>query len=214
MIKPFWLLISLKSITQITNNTIQQVTGVAERAKETLNQLKAQSINQINLTTTQAIDQLTETANHAQASFNQTIDNTAQLNDTAQKALQQAIVTSLNHWLSAHPLLAWLIAHPFSALILLFLLWFLLGGLLAAIAHLSKNFWLTTLKFPVKVSQWLFRLSVRNFPKEVKGNKTMPPLSINDQEQRLLSITNRLQELKQEQENLWQEMRLILSKSP
>ena len=205
---------NFKTVTQITNNTIQQVTGVAEKAKETLNQLKAQSIDQINLTTTQAIDQLTETSNKAQASLNQTIHNTTQLNDTAQKALQQAIITSVNNWLETHPLLAWLIAHPISTLILLFLLCFLLGVLLVAIAQLTTHFWLTTLRFPLKVSGWLVPKMSQTFSNQVKGNKTKTPSPINDQQQRLLSITARLEELKREQEDLWQEMRLILSESP
>lgn len=205
---------NFKPLTQITNNTIQQVTGVADKAKETLNQLKAQSIDQINLTTTQAIDELTETANKAQASLNQTIHNTTQLNDTAQKALQQAIFTSVNNWLETHPLLAWLIAHPISTLILLFLLCFLLGILLVAIAQLTTHFWLTTLRSPLKLSGWLLPKIGQTFSKQVKINKNQTSSSLNDQKQRLLLITTRLEELKLEQEDLWQEMRLILSESP
>ncbi len=215
-----------KTLTETGNSAINKITGVAEQAKDALTKVTDQSINQVNVATSQAIDKsinqvnvatsqaidkLTETADKAQASLNETLQSAEKLSNTAVEALQKAIAASLTNWLEAHPILAWLIAHPLFTLVLLLLLWLLLGGLFRAIARLTEQVWLSVFHSPLKLGQWLMGIVPQPFIRAFNLRTANPSSNPNDKEKRLSSILSRLEEIKQEQNELWQEMTAILA---
>lgn len=203
-----------QTLTETGNSAINKITGVAEKAKDSLTKITDQSIEQLNVTTSQAIDKLTETADKAQTSLNETIQNAEKITNTAVEASQQAIAASFANWLDAHPILAWLIAHPILTLVLLLLLWLLLGGLFRAIARLTEQVWLSAFQSPIKLGQWLLGRVPQPFLSSFNLRTANPSSNSNDKEQRLSSILSRLEEIKQEQEELWKEIITILGLKP
>lgn len=200
-----------KTLTETGNSAINKITGVAEQAKDTLTKVTDQSIDQVNVATSQAIDKLTETAEKAQASLNDTLQSAEKFSNTAVEALQQAISASFANWLKAHPILAWLITHPLLTLALFLLLWLLLGGLFRAIARLTEQVWLSLFQSPLKLGQWLIGRVPQPLIRAFNLGTANPLSNPNDKEERLSSILSRLEEIKQEQDELWQEMTTILA---
>ena len=102
-------------------------------------------------------------------------------------------------------------AHPLLALIIFVLLWLLLGGLFRALQSLSERAWLIVLGFPIKLFQWSLRKVPQTLTSSVNLAFTESELNAKDKEKRLLSILSQLQEIKKEQEKLWEEMTTILA---
>lgn len=185
-----------KTITETGNSAISQISKVAEKAKEA---------------TSQAIDTAIGTVEKTKDSFNETWQGSEKLSNSAVNALQKAIATSFENWLEAHPILAWLGAHPLLALIIFVLLWLLLGGLFRALQSLSERAWLIVLGFPIKLFQWSLRKVPQTLSSSVNLALTESELNAKDKEKRLLSILSQLEEIKKEQEKLWEEMTTILA---
>jgi hypothetical protein len=122
--------------------------------------------------------------------------------------IQESLNNSAQNWLLGHPFLNWLVEHPFASLLLLLLLWFLLGGLLRAISNLSERIWLGLLQSPLNLS----RVILAKFRPDHLLNLGLfyPAFSTTEKQKRLSYIVKRLEELKQEQDELWQEMTKIL----
>jgi len=128
--------------------------------------------------------------------------------NTIVEPLQQLITTSVQTWLKEHPVLAWLFDHPLGTLLLFILLWLLLGGLLKAISSLTERVWVTLLQSPLKLTQWLVGKVSKNL--SIPLNFAIVASPPETKEKRLSYIVNRLEELKKEQDELWQEMTKIL----
>jgi hypothetical protein len=125
--------------------------------------------------------------------------------------LTSSILAPIQAWLLAHPMWHWLLTHPVWLLGLVLLFLFLLVGLLGAIAQLTEAVWLTILQFPFKLAQWVF-VGVLMLVKLPFRSKLIasPQPSINPDE-RLTLILNRLEALRQEQDELFDEVRSILA---
>ncbi len=126
--------------------------------------------------------------------------------DSVQKALSAPFQT----WLAQRPLAFWLASHPLWLLAAVLLAIFLFAGLLRAVAGLTERFWLALLKLPVWLVQgiwWSGLLLLRPFFPAVQP----PPAS------RLSEVMQRLEALRQEENELMQELQSLLSaqaKSP
>lgn len=75
--------------------------------------------------------------------------------NTATSGLTQSIVSPLQTWLAAHPLVEWWVVHPVWALGLLVAAIALLVGLFGAIGRLTENVWITAFKALFKLLQWV-----------------------------------------------------------
>lgn len=205
---------SQTELTQITNRVtenlaqaINQAVGKLERLTETTNG----AINNVNTVTNMALKTVTETADRATASLNATIEKAEHLSESLVDQLQTAIIISLQNWLEAHPILSWMITHPLYALGLLLLFLILFWGLLKIIGRFSEQFWLSVLQLPLKLFQWLLRVFFRAFK-----NHTDSAIVINqkssgyNKQERLAYILKRLEEIRQEQEELLKEMQAII----
>ncbi|HEY9663240.1 MAG TPA: hypothetical protein V6C65_32745, partial [Allocoleopsis sp.] len=104
----------------------------------------------------------------------------------------------------------WFVSNPFWLLIAMLAALFLLSGLLRAIAGLTEKLWLTLLKLPFILVQTVWRSSLflllRPFEKSTVASLTASPAP-----DRLTEILNRLEALRQEQDELLQEVRLLLT---
>jgi len=122
----------------------------------------------------------------------------------------ESIENTLQNFLKGHPILNWLISHPLASIIMVPVIWFLLGGLLKAIAELSEKFWIAFLGFPIKLGRLLLIKIRKIFRIPNKSGIDLAVVQVKDEETRLANIVKRLAELKKEQDHLWQEMTNIL----
>jgi hypothetical protein len=131
--------------------------------------------------------------------------------------LLEPLLTPLRDWLAVHPFWHWLLTHPLWLLGVIVLVLFLFAGLLGAIARLTEAVWLAVLQAPVRLVQLLFigvaKLVQMPFTPRVTTATLDQPVSQSDSQERLTSILNRLDVLRQEQEELMQEVRSILAGS-
>jgi hypothetical protein len=121
-------------------------------------------------------------------------------------AVQNAIATMIKNWMDGHPFWAWLVSHPFWSLGLVFVVLVLLRGLLGAIAHFVEQVWVAILRSPLELSKWLLGLGAKSFQSLAIAEKREGDAK----QQRLTEIVNRLEMLKQEQNELLQEVKTLL----
>jgi hypothetical protein len=141
--------------------------------------------------------------------------------------LLEPILTPLQEWLAVHPVWNWLLTHPLWLLGVLVLVVFLVAGLLGAIARLTEAVWLAILQAPLRLVQLLFvgvvkLLKMPFAPRiisttagqpvhQIADPPISPTLNQPDAQERLTTILDRLDSLRQEQEELIQEVRSILA---
>jgi hypothetical protein len=107
-------------------------------------------------------------------------------------------------WLEQHPILSWLASHPLWLLAIILLTLFLLSGLLRAVASLTEQFWLLLLRLPILMVQWVWQGSLLLLrPIRPKAEPSAP--------NRLAELLERLETLRQEEEDLMQEIKSLLS---
>ena len=140
------------------------------------------------------------------------LSQTERLNDSMVEAFQRTIVTSFQSWLEKYPIASWLIEHPLWILCIFLLLLLLFGGLLRVIGRLTEETWLIILQFPFRLAQWLVNLMYKAFTNAFTTSKaTNLNFGKNDKQEQLMCILLRLEEIKQEQEELIKEMKAILN---
>jgi hypothetical protein len=136
--------------------------------------------------------------------------------------LLEPILAPLQGWLVVHPVWNWLLTHPLWLLGLMVLVLFLFAGLLGAIARLTEAVWLAILQAPLRLVQLLFvgvaKLLKMPFIPRVTSTTVNQPvdpvLSPTNSQERLRNILDRLDHLRQEQDELIQEVRSILATQP
>ena len=110
-------------------------------------------------------------------------------------------------WLEQHWLLSWLISHPLWLLAAALLILFLLAGLLRAVASLTEQFWLTLIRLPVLLVQGIWQGTLLLWrPFSSKTERSQPS--------RLAEVLDRLETLRQEEDELMQEMKSLISALP
>lgn len=121
-----------------------------------------------------------------------------------QGGLQGTLTQPMADWLQAHPLLAWGIDHPLWTLAGLFVVLLLLSGLLQAIARFTEQIWIWILRSPVLLIQWLVAIGLRWMQRKPAAPIATP------KQQRLTVILQKLEAMRQEQEELLKEVRALL----
>lgn len=207
------------SATAKITQTTEEVTGKLIKASnealikiDNLTETTSQVVDHVNSVTDQAVVTVTETAEKAKASLDETLQRAEQLNNSVTNTVQRAVADSITNWLEAHPILAWMFAHPlFTAIIIILLLWFFLG-LLNAIAQLSQQIWLVILRSPFEISQQLVgRIAKAISPVTNSVGVKLPRVDRDDGQERFTYVLSRLESIKQEQEQLIEEMQVIVS---
>lgn len=123
--------------------------------------------------------------------------------------LTDQFLQPLQAWLDVHPFWNWLLIHPLWLFCFIVLSLFLFAGLLGAVARLTEAIWLAVLQAPVRLAQLLFTglIALLKLPFTPK----LTPTPATPPQERLDTILNRLEALRQEQDALLQEARSILS---
>jgi hypothetical protein len=120
--------------------------------------------------------------------------------------LQDSIANSLDQWAETHPFRGWFLHHPGWTIVFGIVCIFLFWGLLNATTRITEKFWLLLLQLPIKLSQWILRISPGFIKKVVSIGTTKP-----DPNQQLKEAIDRLEELKAEQEQIIKQIKTILA---
>ena len=143
------------------------------------------------------------------------------LSDGIVNSILNALVSPFQDWLSQHPQVSWLLANPGWLLVVIFVVAFLLLGLLQAVASLTEKFWLGLLKLPILLMGWIWQAGTfllrRPFATQPKAMRSSLMVQSHPasaaSSNRLTEVLNRLEVLQREQDELMQEVRLLLAEN-
>ncbi|MGI2908388.1 hypothetical protein [Tolypothrix sp. VBCCA 56010] len=176
-----------------------------------------------------AIDSVTTTVEQAKSSLEQSWQNADQIKNTTSRAVEVAIASSMNDWLTQHPaifrivqILAWASNHPIISLVILLLVIAIASSIIKAIVRLIETASWSILQVPFKLLFALIKVSFFSFtkvgniaikkltsPQPVKNLPALPPATSpeihKDKQQRLAEISMRLEAIQIEQKQLLQE---------
>jgi len=127
--------------------------------------------------------------------------------------LTDQVLQPVQDWLTLHPFWNWLLIHPVWLLGVVVLVLFLFAGLMGAIARLTEAIWLALLQAPIRLAQLLFIGVAKLLQLPFTAKPKVSPASQPNSQERLTAILNRLENLRQEQDELLQEVRSILGET-
>ncbi|MDZ7956949.1 MAG: hypothetical protein RMY34_03415 [Aulosira sp. DedQUE10] len=204
------------------DDSVNSLTNSAQQAGQSLKQTANQA-------TDSAIDTVTTTWEQAKGSVEQSLQTAEQVKSTTSTAVQTAIASSMNDWLTQHPaifrlvqILSWAANHPIISCIMLVFLLALVWSIIRAIMRLIETASWSILRVPVQLLQGLIKVSFISLGtfgsfafKKVTGvqstDKISALLPINSEviyqnkQQRLAEISSRLEAIQKEQQELLQE---------
>ncbi|MBD2489620.1 hypothetical protein [Aulosira sp. FACHB-615] len=172
----------------------------------------------------------TTTLEQAKSSIGQGLQTADQFKNTTSGAVERAIASSINDWLTQHPTmlrllhaLNWAANHPIISIIIILLSLALLFGLVNAVIRLFTTASFSLLQAPLKLLQALIKFIFLSIAKLTgfTWNKISHHQAIDnintiqtpypDKQQRLVEISSRLETLQQEQKQLLQEAAEIIA---
>ncbi|ARV60924.1 hypothetical protein BZZ01_21950 [Nostocales cyanobacterium HT-58-2] len=212
------------------NQSVNSLTQSAQQMGESWKQTATQA-------TSQAVDTITTNFGQAKASVEQTLQSAEEVKNTTSTAVQTAISSSIGHWFEQHStlmrlvqILNWAANHPIISLVILVFALALVWTLIRAIGRIIESASLSLLRVPFKLLQGFLKASFLLFTKvsslavkqltdtKTKTTDNIPtflpvvsPQIHNHQQQRLVEISTRLEEIQQEQNQLLQEAAAILA---
>jgi hypothetical protein len=186
---------AVKTLTEASNQAASVVKETTNKATGALNEATNISVHKINDATTS----ISEAADKTKLALDDTLHKAEQLSSAIANSVQEVILTSVKMWMVEHPAIAWIVNHPLLAIILILFIFLVFWNLLNAIIKIIPQIFLFILKIPFISAFKIFQ----NIPL-IKSNNL-------DIQERLPTILIRLEELRQEQDNLMREMKEILT---
>jgi hypothetical protein len=177
----------------------------------------------------------TTTVEQAKSSLEQSWQTADQIKNTTSRAVESAIASSMNDWITQHPaifrivqVLAWGSNHPIISLVILLFTIAIASSIIKAIVRLIETASWSILQVPFKLLFALIKVSfvsltkVSNIalkkltsPQPVNNLPALPPAIsqpiYKDKQQRLAEITLRLEAIQIEQKQLLQEATELLA---
>jgi len=226
-------------VTDATNKTFSTVAETAQQTKISVTETAGNVVNAANEATTQMLSNLEKKGENGRAFLGDTLQTAENLNNSISTKLENAISTVINHqidavkvWIEAHPALSWAtkallwgVNHPIFSLIILVVSIFILIQFIKASGRFVEQVFLSTLKAPFKFGQFLFSLRHKSLSKlrdtEFKSkqhedkvlalNPSISSSISHEHKERLVKILARMDAIKQEQNELLQEITAILA---
>jgi hypothetical protein len=149
---------------------------------------------------------LTETVEKTKASLSGIAQAPGQLGNAAVEGTQKAVEGMIHTWMKNHPVWAWFASHPLISVGVVLVAFFLLRGLIGAIAHFVEQLWIVILRLPMKLLNWLLNSSLGTLRKSAEPS--LPQRS--SQQQELAMILDRLEAIQLEQDELLKQVKTIL----
>ncbi|MEH2067300.1 MAG: hypothetical protein V7K47_03870 [Nostoc sp.] len=207
-------------------NLSEEVLQRLQTAKDIVQQARQSLQNTAATTTDRAINKVTTTLEQAKGSLEQSWQTAEQLKSTTSGAVQTAINSSINDWLTQHPvvfrlvqILSWAANHPIISLVILVFALALFWSIIRAIVRVIETASWSLLKVPVNLLLALVKVSfvsltqVGSFAvQRITLTKTIDNLPVllpenfqTNKQQRLVEISTRLAAIQNEQQELLQE---------
>jgi len=173
---------------------------------------------------------VTQATEKAQASLQNSIDQAENISGAASDAIQSAIDAIVKNWMDSHPAIFWLVSHPLIGLAMLLLFILIILGLFQALGSFFAEGWLSILQIPGKFIQGVFSVgsksvsnlggvAVNSLVSRNPGLHNNSALQLSgvesnslESQERLANILTRLEAIRQEQNQLLQEVSAILGK--
>lgn len=198
-------------LTGTTNKAISAVAETTEKTKGTLTEAAREAVDKVTSAKAQAIGSVTETAEQAKSSINEMVQRTDSFTSDLTDAIQAELSHTIHSWVAEHPLIYWALHHPLQILGMVLLVIFMLRGLFKLIDQLIVDAWLSTFKYPFKLSSLLLGgLTKNNFGKASSDLEKSLKLESHAQQVQLAEILQRLEVMTQEQNQLLQKVTTIL----
>ncbi|MEH1818852.1 MAG: hypothetical protein V7L31_07085 [Nostoc sp.] len=206
----------------LPNGVLQRLQNVKDFVGGSVNSLNnsVQRVGEsLSTTTDRTIDTLT-------TSLEQTWQTAEQFKSTTSGAVKGAIASSTNDWLTQHPIffklvqiLGWATNHPIISIVVLLFAIAFIWSIIKAIVRLIETASWSILQVPLKLLQALIKVSFLSLAKfgsftfqQITGTKqadnipALPPESFQpNKQQRLVEISQRLEAIQKEQNELLQE---------
>ncbi|MBD2441407.1 hypothetical protein [Nostoc sp. FACHB-110] len=212
---------SWQNVKDFVNQGVNSVSNSAQQVGQSWQETAASKTNQ-------AIDVVTTNLEQAKSSLEQ-------FKHTTSGAMETAIASSINDWLTQHPamsrllqILNWAAIHPVISLVILLFSLAILWSIINAIIRLFTTASFSLLQAPFKlllsliqfsflflhnVARLAFQKATNYQPKDSISNLSPNHIQpfYRDKEQRLTEISYRLEEINQEQKKLLQEAAQLMS---
>ncbi|MEH2113868.1 hypothetical protein [Nostoc sp.] len=203
---------SLQNVKDFVGGRVNYLSNSAQQVGESL---KARATT----TTDRAINTVT-------TSLEQTWQTADKFKSTTSGAVKDVMASSVSDWLTQHPIffrlvqiLGWATNHPIISIVVLLFAIALLWNIIKAIVHLIETASWSILQVPLKLLQALIKVSFLSLAKfgsfifqQITGAKqrdkipALPPESFQpNKQQRLTEISQRLEAIQKEQNELLQE---------
>jgi predicted transcriptional regulator len=206
------------------NSLAESVQQVKESLQETASQA-----------TDQAINTVTTTLGNAKTSVEETFQTAGQIQNNTSTAIQTVITSSVNDWFTEHPaifqivkILGWAVNHPIISFIILIFALAILWNIIKLIGRLIELASLSILRVPLRIIQNLIKfiffsfttiggLAIKKFLFKKKADNivalqaTNSPPVIQDKQQRIAEITQKLDAIQREQNLLLQEVAELMA---
>ncbi len=225
---------AVDTVTATTEQAKDSLTTKTHAAVDTVTTVTSDSVKTITATAKQAQASLEETIEQTKGSLEQTLQTAEQFKSTTSEAMKMAISSSISDWLQAHPvafrlvqMLIWATNHPIVSLIIFLFAVAIAWSLIKALGRLIETIGSYLLQAPFKLSQVLIKIGFKSLGKfkglavnqlVVAKNTKTPALPDSDsqliqqdKQQRAAEILTRLEAMRQEQNELLQEVAAILA---
>lgn len=227
---------SLNSVNETAAQANQTFSTLTDEAKQSLTQTVGNTANNVNQITTKTVEAIAEKAKQAEdswlvtshkitSSLEDNLQKVEQLSNTLSIEIERSInslinqqLSNLHNWINEHPVIAWVlkiltwsINHPILSLIAFLLVIFMIWQLFKVFGRLLEQGLLATLSAPFKFFAPLLKFSFKPLT-SLKGNsKVTPTFNSYNKQDRLNKLLSRLEAIKQEQDNILQEITAIVS---
>ena len=224
---------SFHKVKDLLSQTADNLPEKTQQVKASLIETADKAADKVTAIAQQAKVSVGENIDQTKDSLEQTLQAAGQIKHTTSQAVQLAIASSVNDWIQAHPvvlrllqLLAWASDRPILSLVILLFTLAIAWRLIKSVGSLFDKFLLALLQLPLKLGKFLLQVSFQSFSnfsnlitrQSLRDRQliTSDTQNLNfesnerDKKQRLLAISNRLVEIRQEQNQLLQEVEAIL----
>lgn len=229
---------SLNNINEPIEKANYSLSKIADNAKQTVTESVGNTASNVNQLTNQSVNIITEKAKNAEdfllvkgSEFTNSVEGKfqqlEQLSNTVSTEIERTINSLINHqldsiklWVDSHPVISWSlkflswgINHPIFGLIIFLIGIFLIWQLFKNFAGLIEKGLLATLKAPFNLIASLLKFSFKPLSFLGKNYKEALLSNYQDKQDKLSKLFNRLEAIKQEQDDILQEITAIVSAS-
>ncbi len=204
---------AIDSVNHAANKAAMTVSDITDKAKEAVATSTNLAVKSVTETTNQAISNINQVSQQAKTSLEETIQKTEALSRSLTEGIENGINGFMSDWMLQHQTLAWFLNHPLYSILILVLSVVLIWGLIQALSGLIVKAWTSVLLSPFKLIKPFLRIGSKSAVTAMNNGFVSMKLDSTDPKEQFNYILNRLNEIKQEENNLLQQLEKIVAAS-